>query len=113
MTMYDELQQIIAPNTLSSFEFTKLEELLKDYTEEQILNAYKKVGYKPINYITKILSNKNTITAEWLNKEIKNQKIDNEVSNKREVVSLKIEKKNDNVVVTKKYNDGKTQKTKR
>ena len=55
MTMYDELQQIIAPNTLSSFEFTKLEELLKDYTEEQILNAYKKVGYKPINYITKSL----------------------------------------------------------
>lgn len=78
MTMYDELQQIIAPNTLSSFEFTKLEELLKDYTEEQILNAYKKIGYKPINYIIKILSNKKTITAEWLNKEIKNQKVDEE-----------------------------------
>lgn len=75
--MYNEIQKLIAPNTLSSFEFTKLEELLKDYTENEILEAYKKVGYKPINYITKILSKK-VKTTYWLNEEIKNQPIDKE-----------------------------------
>lgn len=77
MKMYDEIQKLIAPNTLSSFEFTKLEELLKDYTENEIIEAYKKAGYKPINYITKILSKK-AKTTHWLNQEIKNQPIDEE-----------------------------------
>lgn len=76
--MFDELQQIIAPHTLSSFDYTKIEELLKDHTEEEILNAYRNVGYKPIAYITKVLSNKKVITADWLNKKIINEPIDEE-----------------------------------
>ena len=81
MKMFNELQKIIAPNTLSSFEFTKLEELSKTYSEEDILNAYKNVGYKPITYITKVLSNntsKKGIAPDWLKKEIVNQPIDKE-----------------------------------
>ena len=73
--MYDELQQIISPNTLSSFEYMQIEDLLKTHTEDEILNAYRKVGYKPINYIRKVLSKR---TSEWLNKEIVNQPIDKE-----------------------------------
>ena len=79
MTMYDELQKIIMPNTLSSFEYMKLEELLKNHTEEEILNAYRNVGYKPIAYITKVLSNKKTIITNWLKKEIINEPIDEEM----------------------------------
>ena len=78
MKMYDEIQKIIAPNMLTSFEYTKLEELLKTNTEEEIINAYKNVGYKPIGYITKVLSKKKSITAEWLKKEIVNDLIDEE-----------------------------------
>ena len=74
--MYDELQQIIAPNTISSFEYTKLEELLQTYTEEEILNAYRSVGYKPINYITKVLSKKPR--TSWIKQEIVNEPIDKE-----------------------------------
>lgn len=76
--MFDKLQQIIAPNTISSFEYMKLEELLKTYSEEEILNAYKNVGYKPIAYIIKVLSNKKTITADWLKQEVVNEPIDKE-----------------------------------
>ena len=78
MHMFDEIQKIIVPNTLSSFEYMKLEELLKTYSEDEILNAYRNVGYKPINYISKILSNKKIITADWLNHEIVNEPIDKE-----------------------------------
>ena len=75
--MFDKLQQIIAPNTLSSFEYMKLEELLEKYSEEEILNAYTNVGYKPIAYITKMLSKKINTTS-WLKQEIKNEPIDKE-----------------------------------
>ena len=75
--MYDEIQKLIAPNTLSSFEYSKLEELSKTHTEQEIINAYRNVGYKPINYITKVLS-KRMITTEWLNKTIEPQEIDDE-----------------------------------
>lgn len=73
--MYDELQKIITPNMLSPFEYEKIEELLKEHTEEEIINAYKQVGYKPINYIKKVLS-RNSKMPSWLNKEIINQPID-------------------------------------
>lgn len=76
--MYDEIQKLIAPNMLTSFEYTKIEELLKTYTEDEILNAYRDVGYKPINYITKVLNNKKHIAPEWLKHEIVNEPIDNE-----------------------------------
>lgn len=72
--MYDELQQIIAPNTLSAFDYTKIEELLEIYTEKEILDAYRKVGYKPINYIKKVLKKK--ITTSWIKEEIVNEPID-------------------------------------
>lgn len=78
ITMYDELQKIIAPNTISSFEYTKIEELLKTYSEKEILNAYRNVGYKPITYITKVLSNKKTITTDWIKQEVVNEPIDEE-----------------------------------
>lgn len=77
MTMYDEIQKIIAPNTLSSFDYLKIEDLLKTYTESEIINAYKKVGYKPVNYIAKML-NPISNTPEWFNKEIENEPIDDE-----------------------------------
>lgn len=73
--MFDEIQKIIYPNQLSSFEYTKLNELLNTYTEEQILEAYRKCGNKPINYIEKVLKNKKKVPS-WLNKEIENQDID-------------------------------------
>lgn len=75
--MFDELQKIIYPNQLSSFEYTKINELLNTYTEEQILEAYRKCGNKPINYIEKVLKNKKKVPS-WLSKEIENQSIDQE-----------------------------------
>lgn len=74
--MYDELQKLIAPNTLSSFDYTKIEELLQTYTEDEILDAYRKVGYKPMNYIKKVLKKKTT--TSWINQEIVNEPIDKE-----------------------------------
>ena len=81
MTMFDEIQKIIAPRTLSSFEYMRLEELSKIYSEEEILNIYKNYGYKPMSYITKTLedsTNKKSKAPEWLNREIINQPIDEE-----------------------------------
>lgn len=75
--MFDEIQQIIAPHTLSSFDYTKIEELLQTYTEEEILSVYRSVGYKPMNYISKVLS-KRPRTSSWLKKEIVNEPIDKE-----------------------------------
>ena len=77
MTMYDEIQKIIAPNTLSSFDYLKLNDLLKTYSEKEIINAYKRVGYKPVNYISKMLTPISN-TPEWFNKEIDNEPIDEE-----------------------------------
>ena len=37
--MFDEIQKIIAPRTLSSFEYMRLEELSKIYSEEEILKS--------------------------------------------------------------------------
>ncbi len=76
--MYEEIQKIILPHTLSSFEYTKLEELKQQYTEEQILDVYREVGWKPMQYIIKVLSNKKRTTTNWLNKEITNEPIDDE-----------------------------------
>lgn len=76
--MYDEIQKIIAPNMLSSFEYTKLEELNKLYTEEEIINVYRKVGYKPIEYIKKAITKKQHVVPEWLNREIINEPLTKE-----------------------------------
>lgn len=75
--MFDEIQKIIFPNRLSSFEYTKLNELLNTYTEEQIIETYRLYKNKPITYIEKVLKNKKKVPS-WLNKEIENQDIDNE-----------------------------------
>ena len=75
--MFEEIQKIIFPNQLSSYEYTKLNDLLKIYTEEQIIDAYKKCGNKPFNYIEKVLKNKKKVPS-WLNKEIQNQELDEE-----------------------------------
>lgn len=77
MKMYDEIQNIIAPNTLSSFDYTKLEELKQTYTEEQIIYAYKNSKVKNINYIIKVLQSKKP-TPEWLNRKIINEPLDEE-----------------------------------
>ena len=78
MKMFDEIQKIIAPRTLSSFEYMRLEELSKVYPEEEILNIYKNYGYKPMSYITKALSDRKNKAPEWLNREIVNQPLDKE-----------------------------------
>ena len=75
--MFEEIQKIIFPSQLSSFEYTKLNELLNTYTEEQIIETYRLYKNKPITYIEKVLKNKKKVPS-WLNKEIKNQDIDNE-----------------------------------
>lgn len=75
--MFDEIQKIIHPNYLSPFEYTKLQELSKTYTEQQIIDTYKLYGYKPLLYIEKVLKNKKKVPS-WLNKEIENQTIDEE-----------------------------------
>ena len=75
--MFEEIQKIIFPSQLSSFEYTKLNELLNTYTEEQIIETYKLYKNKPITYIEKVLKNKKKVPS-WLNKEIENQDIDNE-----------------------------------
>ncbi len=77
MKMYEQIEQIIAPNTLSSFEYTKLEELKQIYTEEQIIYAYKNSPVKNINYITKYIKGTKR-TPEWLNREIINEPLDEE-----------------------------------
>ena len=71
--MYDELQKITG-GKLTPFDYTKLNELSKSYSEKDIITIYKKYGYKPINYIEKILLK----TPVWLRKDIVNQPIDNE-----------------------------------
>lgn len=75
--MFEEIQKIIFPSQLSSFEYTKLNELLNTYTEEQIIETYRLYKNKPITYIEKVLKNKKKVPS-WLNKEIENQDIDNE-----------------------------------
>jgi hypothetical protein len=75
--MFEKIQEIINPNYLSSFDYERLNELLKIYTEEEILVAYKTHGYKPILYIEKVLKNKKKVPS-WLNKEIINEKLDKE-----------------------------------
>lgn len=75
--MFNEIQKIIFPNRLSSFEYTKLNELLNTYTEEQILETYKLYRNKPITYIEKVLKNKKKVPS-WLNKDIENKKLEQE-----------------------------------
>ena len=74
--MYQELENLLV-RTLSSYEYEKLEELKKNYTEEQIIYAYKNSSVKNINYIEKVLKNKKR-TPEWLNREIVNEPLDEE-----------------------------------
>lgn len=74
--MYKEIENIIV-RTLSPFEYEKLEELLKVYTEEQIIDTYKQYGDKPITYIEKVIKNKKK-EPEWLKREIVNEVIDEE-----------------------------------
>lgn len=80
--MYQELENILV-RTLSPFEYEKLEELKQTYTEDQIIDAYKRSNVKNINYVIKVLQ---TIkkTPEWLKKEIKNQEIDADTKNEFE-----------------------------
>ena len=74
--MYQELENILV-RTLSPYEYEKLEELKKIYTEEQIINAYKNSGVKNINYIMKKLQSKKAV-PEWMEREIVNEPLDEE-----------------------------------
>jgi hypothetical protein len=74
--MYKEIENILV-RTLSPYEYEKLEELKKSYTEQQIIDTYKSSNVKNINYIVKVLQNKKTI-PEWLNREIVNEPLDEE-----------------------------------
>ena len=78
--MFDEIQKIIYPNQLSSYDYTRLSNLLETYTEEQIIETYRKHGFKPFTYIEKVLKNKKKVPS-WLNKEIENQSIDQDTKN--------------------------------
>ena len=74
--MYEQIENILT-RTLSPFEYEKIEELLKDYTEEQIIYAYKNSPVKNINYISKYIHSIKR-TPSWLHQEIKKQPIDEE-----------------------------------
>lgn len=74
--MYKEIENILV-RTLSPYEYEKLEELKKSYTEQQIIDTYKSSNVKNINYIVKVLQNKKPI-PEWLNREIVNEPLDEE-----------------------------------
>lgn len=69
--MYQEIENILV-RTLSPYEYEKLEELKQTYTEEQIIEAYKRSNVKNINYISKVIQSIKK-TPDWLNKEIVNQ----------------------------------------
>lgn len=69
--MYQEIENILV-RTLSPYEYEKLEELKQTYTEEQIVQAYKRSNIKNINYVIKVLQTVKK-TPDWLNKEIVNQ----------------------------------------
>lgn len=72
--MYQELENILV-RTLSPYEYEKLEELKETYTEEQIIEAYKRSNVKNINYIIKVLQSIKK-TPTWLKQEIVNQPLD-------------------------------------
>jgi hypothetical protein len=72
--MYQEIENILV-RTLSPFEYERLEDLKQTYTEEQIVEAYKRASVKNVNYIAKVLSSIKK-TPTWLNKDIVNQEID-------------------------------------
>ena len=74
--MYEEIENIIV-RTLSPYEYIQLEKLKEQYSEQQIIDAYKTAKVKNVNYITKILQNIK-VKPEWLDKEITNQEIDEE-----------------------------------
>lgn len=74
--MYREIENILV-RTLSPYEYEKLEELKKTYTEEQIIQAYKSSSVRNINYIVKAIQ-KVRIVPEWLNREIVNEPLDEE-----------------------------------
>ena len=74
--MYQEIENILV-RTLSPYEYEKLEELKQNYTEEQIINAYKTSNVRNINYIMKVIKNKKVV-PEWLNREIVNEPLDEE-----------------------------------
>lgn len=74
--MYREIEQILV-RTLSPFEYERLEDLKTRYSEKQIIDAYKRYGDKPINYISKVVGNMKQ-TPDWLNREIVNEPIDDE-----------------------------------
>lgn len=69
--MYQEIENILV-RTLSPYEYEKLEELKQTYTEEQIIEAYKRSNVKNINYISKVIQSIKK-TPDWLNREIVNQ----------------------------------------
>ncbi len=76
--MIEKIENIIV-RTLSPFEYETLEHLSKTYTEDEIINAYKVYGNKPIGYIQKVLSSTpKKITSSWVDSEIVNQPIDKE-----------------------------------
>ena len=74
--MYQKIENILV-RTLSPYEYEKLEELKKTYTEDQIINAYKNSAVRNINYIAKVIQNKK-VTPEWLHREIINEPLDEE-----------------------------------
>ena len=74
--MYEQIEQILV-RTLSPYEYEQIEELKKQYNDTQIIDAYKTSSVKNINYIKKYLM-KYKLTPSWINKEIVNEKIDEE-----------------------------------
>lgn len=74
--MYREIENILV-RTLSPYEYEKIEKLKEKYNEERIIQAYRSSTVKNINYIEKYIT-KNKITPHWLDKEIKDEDVDNE-----------------------------------
>lgn len=76
--MYKEIENILV-RTLSPFEYERLEDLLKEFNEQQIINAYKNSKVKNVNYIAKTLqNNKKVVSPEWVDYDIEAEPIDEE-----------------------------------
>ena len=77
--MYKEIENILV-RTLSPFEYEKIEKLKDNYTEQQIIDAYKNSKVKNVNYIAKTLESYKKVMPEpnWLNFEIEAEPIDEE-----------------------------------
>ena len=82
--MYSKIEEQLG-RTINPIEFEMLDDLVKDYSINEIVECMKQYKGKPIKYIIQVLKNKpKQQKFEWLDKEIVNQEIDEECKKEHE-----------------------------